>query len=297
MQAPAFLNGLKTSVKRLRRSARTAYVNRFHAFTPDDFCRSLNDLGVQSGDVLCVHSSFESFQGFQGKVGDALRSLQESVGADGGIIMPTQPFSCTAVEYARRHPVTDLVRAPSLMGFMSEILRRSPGTRRSINPTHPVVAWGSRGLSLLGNDWEAGTPCGRNTAYHRLLERNGKILMLGTGLQPMTFYHCVEELIEPLMPVSPFTEEVFALRTRDATGTVHESRMRLFEPDLSARRRMSLLVPELQARGWWTEGSVGRLSLILLSTANVLNACRSMAEKGQFCYLSARHGDDESRGD
>ena len=69
----------------------------------------------------------------------------------------------------------------------------------SINPTHPVALWGRKGLRLAGNVWGARTPCGQETAYHRLLDCDGKILMLGTTVQPMTFYHCVEEIIEPLM--------------------------------------------------------------------------------------------------
>ena len=292
MRVPAFLNGLKPPVKRFRHRARSAYINFFHSFTPAEFRERLRGLGVRSGDVLCVHSSFDQFLGFRGNVGEVLQALKDSVGPEGGILMPTQPFTSTAIEYARTHPVTDLARAPSLMGIMTELLRRTKGAVRSINPTHPVAAWGDKGVRLVGNDWEAGTPCGQGTAYHRLLEADGKILMLGTGVQPMTFYHCVEELIEPLMPSSPFTKEVFTLQTKDAKGDIYTSRMRLLEPMLSAKRRMSLLVPEMRTRGFWKEAKVGRLEIIFLKAAEVLEACRSMAKKNQFCYVreeSNRH--------
>ena len=285
MRVPAFLNGLKPPVKRFRHRLRTAYVNRFHSFTPAEFRETLRGLGVRTGDVLCVHSSFDQFLGFRGNVGEALQSLKDSVGPEGGILMPTQPFTSTAIEYVRTHPVTDVARAPSLVGMMTEILRRTNGSVRSINPTHPVAAWGDKGVRLVGNDWEARTPCGRGTAYHRLIEADGGILMLGTGVQPMTFYHCVEELIEPSMPFSPFTAEVFTLQTKDAKGSLHTSRMRLFEPVVSARRSMSLLVPELKALGFWKEARVGRLEVILLRATDVLEACRSMAKKNRFCYL------------
>src|SRR5215475_10447528 len=115
MRVPGFLNGLKPSVKRLQHRARTAYMNRFHSFTPTDFRDILRGLGVQAGDVLCVHSSFSEFQGFQGDVGDAIQVLRDSVGPAGGILMPTQPFTSTAIDYVRTHPVTDLARSPSLM--------------------------------------------------------------------------------------------------------------------------------------------------------------------------------------
>lgn len=286
MRVPGFLSSLKPSVKRFRHRVRTAYIKRLHSFTPTDFCAMLHNLGVQAGDVLCVHSSFDQFLGFRGNVGDVIQSLRDAVGPAGGILMPTQPFNTNAIDYVRTHPVTDLARSPSLMGLMTEIMRRTPGAIRSINPTHPVAAWGHKGVSLVGNDWEAHTPCGQGTAYYRLIESDGKILMLGTGVQPMTFYHCVEELIEPLMPFSPFTVEEFTLQTKDAQGNLYTSRMRLFEPVLSAKRRMSLLVPELKERGFWREARVGCLEVICLRVTDVLEACRSMAKKGRFCYLS-----------
>jgi aminoglycoside 3-N-acetyltransferase len=295
MRVPAFLNGLKPPVKRFRHRARSAYINFFHSFTPAEFRETLRGLGVRAGDVLCVHSSFDQFLGFRGNVGEALQALKDSVGPEGGILMPTQPFTSTAIEYVRTHPVTDLARAASLMGIMTELLRRTKGVVRSINPTHPVAAWGDKGVRLVGNDWEARTPCGQGTAYHRLIEDDGKILMLGTGVQPMTFYHCVEELIEPSMPSSPFTKEVFTLQTKDAKGRLYTSRMRLFEPTLSAKRRMSLLVPELKASGYWREARLGRLEIICLKAAEVLEACRSMAKKNRFCYL--REEFDRHRGE
>jgi aminoglycoside 3-N-acetyltransferase len=275
---------LKQHLKKLRHRARLAYINRFHSFTAAQFQELLQRLGVGRGTVVCVHSSFDQFAGFRGNVGDALKALQETVGPEGGLIMPTQPFSNTAIDYVRKHPVTELARAPSLMGMLTEILRRTRGAVRSINPTHPIAAWGERGVALIGRDWEARTPCGQGTAYHRLLDADARILMLGTGLQPMTFYHCVEEIIEPMMPDSPFTTEEFQLQTRDAQGNLYTSHMRLFEPRLSARRSMQLMIPQLHRQGFWQAARVGRLEVIALRAVQVLEACRTMAAQGRFCY-------------
>jgi aminoglycoside 3-N-acetyltransferase len=285
MWIPGFLNGLKPPLKRLRHRARAGYIKRFYSFTEADFCEKLRGLGVGRGDVVCVQSSFDQFLGFQGNVGEAIKCLKDAVGPEGGLFMPTQPFGGRAIDWVREHPVTDLARHASVMGMMTEILRRTPGAVRSIHPTHSVAVWGEKGLRLARNDWEARTPCGRETAYYRLLESDGKILMLGTGVQPMVFYHTVEELIEPMMPVSPFTAEEYTLQTKDTKGNMYISHMRLFEPVLSRNRRLSLLVPELKSRGFWNETKIGRLEILLFRASEVLEACRSMAKKGQFCYL------------
>jgi len=70
---------IKRSLKRLVRG----YHRRFRAFTPVDLNRALVELGVVAGDVVMVHSAFDSFLGFQGGPVDVIRTLREVVGARG----------------------------------------------------------------------------------------------------------------------------------------------------------------------------------------------------------------------
>ena len=77
--------GMKRGLKRLVR----AYHQRFLAFTPADLQRALVQLGVLSGDVLMVHSAFDRFLGFHGGPVDVIRALQQVVGPDGTLMMPT----------------------------------------------------------------------------------------------------------------------------------------------------------------------------------------------------------------
>src|SRR5437867_3495737 len=83
MWFPRFLSPLKPPLKRFRHRARTGYINRFHSFTPADFREKLRGLGVKTGDVLCVQSPFDQFLGFQGNVGDAIRSFKKPAGPNG----------------------------------------------------------------------------------------------------------------------------------------------------------------------------------------------------------------------
>ena len=129
--------------------------------------------------------------------------------------MPTMPFSGTAVDWALVHPVVDLRRTPSRMGLVSEIFRRSPDVVRSVHPTHPVAAWGERAKLLVAGHSEAGTPCGAGSPYHRLLEFDGRIVMLGADVTSLTFFHTAEALLADGWPVSPFTQETFRLTTLD----------------------------------------------------------------------------------
>lgn len=268
--------GFKRGVKRLVRS----YYETCYPFKPADLKRALLELGAVPGDVLMVHSAFDKFLGFHGRPVDVIRTLQEVVGAEGTLLMPTIPFRGTAVEYALTEPVFDVQRTVSMMGLLTEVFRRSPGVARSNHPTHPVAAWGSRVDAFITGHEHAGTPCGRLTPYGRLLEHDGKILLAGVPANAMTFGYFVAEELEPRLSVRVLTEEEYPLRWRDANGSVQVSHVRLFSPRLD--HDLSPLVSELKRRKQWHERRVGALRLILLRAKEVYDAAVALADRGTF---------------
>jgi aminoglycoside 3-N-acetyltransferase len=275
---------LKQSAKDNWKKLRVACTRRFCGFNKSDLQMLLRRLGMSRGDVVFVHSSLDQFEGFQGKFGDILSSLQEILGPEGTLLVPTLPFTGSAVEYVQERPIFDVSKTPSRMGLLTELFRRSPGVVRSIHPTHSVAAWGAKALHMTANHYLAETPCGRQSPYASLLDHGGKILFLGTDISVMTFFHMVEEELEPTMPFSPFTKEFFSLKSRDSNGNEFTTRTRLFDPAYSRLRNLQNLLPVLRSRGLWKEGRVGRLRVILLSAESVLSAARSLAEKGTYCY-------------
>ena len=198
--------------------------------------------------------------------------------------MPTMPFSGTAVDWVRAHPIVDLRRTPSRMGLVSEVFRRSPGVVRSIHPTHPVAAWGDRAETLIAGHLQASTPCGAGSPYHRLLEFDGRIVMLGADVTSLTFFHTAEALLADGWPVSPFTQETFRLTTLAQDGTAHLTETRLFDPRLSRRRNLRKLMPDLVARGAWRQSRVGRLPVATVRARDVLDVVSSLASRGIYAY-------------
>src|SRR6266705_1952671 len=227
----------------LKRFAR-AYHQVFRAFTPADLKSALLELGVVPGDVLMVHSAFDRFLGFQGGPVDAIRTLQEVVGARGTLMMPTIPFQGTAVDYAIGDPVFDAQQTVSRMGLITEVFRWSPGVVRSLHPTHSVAVWGSRAAAIIAGHERAETPCGRLTPYGRLLEYDGKLLLAGVPANTMTFCYFVAEELEPQLAVPVLTRETYPVRWTDRDGTVRVSNLRLFSGRLD--HDLSPLVHELK---------------------------------------------------
>src|SRR3989449_7833945 len=267
-------------LKRLQR----AYVRTFWAFTAADLCNALQRLGVERGDFLMVHSSFDKFLGFRGGPGEAIRALQDVVGPRGTLMMPTLPFTGSAIEYTSRDLVFDVRRTASRMGFITEVFRRGPEVVRSLHPTHSVAVWGNNVDAIVAGHHVAETPCGRPTPYGRLLEYDGKILFAGVPVSTMTFFHFVEEELEPRMPFPVFAPEGYALRWKDEAGAVGVSRMRLFSLRLAGHRDLNPLASELQRRKQWREGGRGRPGLILLRAPDGYDAHFPFGERGVFFF-------------
>ena len=275
---------LKTQAKKRIRTFKRFIAVNFRSFTPSDLRQALGKLGVASGDTVLVHSSFDAFEGFKGKPTDVLAMLQALVGSQGVVMMPTMTFGGTAVDYARTRPLFDVARTPSRMGLLTELFRRSPGVARSVHPTHPVAIWGADAQELAAGHHLALTPCGAGTPFEALLNRQGKIVLLGTDIGVLTFYHALEEFIEAELLVKPFTEEVFHLQSKTRDGQILDTQCRLFEPSVSRRRNLYKLIPYLKKADAWHETRVGGMKIIVLAAADVDAVVRDMSKQGIYCY-------------
>jgi aminoglycoside 3-N-acetyltransferase len=285
MAKPAAAKTLKKLAKELLRASRRWYVTTLRSFDIAALKSALRQLGLAPGQALMVHSSFDAFLGFTGKPTDVIAALETLVAPGGTILMPSIPFGGTAIDYVKSGNITDIERTPSRTGILTELFRRQKGTLRSVHPTHPVLARGSRAAAMLKDHRLASTPCGAHSPFAKLLEEKGKILFLGATIDSMTFFHYLEEVFEDRLKPSPFTSEVFEVPVRSGTDTFL-LRMRLFDKDMSRRRTITPLVSELNRLGGSVSGRVGTLPLMLVDAVAVRDAFESAIKNGTPLYRS-----------
>ena len=274
----------RATKQNLNRSKRWWY-GRFRAFSSADLTDALLFLGVRGGDVVLAHIAYNEFFGFTGRPSDVVNSLRAAVTSSGTLMMPSMPFTGSALDYVQSGEVFDAARTPSRMGLVTELFRRSPGTIRSLHPTHPILANGPRAHKLTRDHLLARTPCGEHSPFAKLLQADGKIALLGTGIGTLTFYHYLEELLEHRFPESPFTKETFDVVFRGDQGEILHINTRLYEPRLSGRRRLEAIETELRKRRQWRERRLGRVSVVVLEARAVRDAVCDMAERGTYCYV------------
>jgi aminoglycoside 3-N-acetyltransferase len=258
-------------------------IRSWYPFGKQDLLTCLQSVGLHMGHTVLVHCSFEKFEGFTGKPPDVVAALLEAVGPSGNVLMPTLPFTGSAREFVSRGVVLDVARTASQMGLVSELFRRTKGVRRSVHPTHPVAAWGPKASELIADHHQASTPCGRPSPYAKLLDVDGKILFLGAGIGHNTFFHTVDEILEPELPVEPFTKEWFSLQCKEGDGTIVACNTRLYASPAPVRCRAKI-VRALKREGSWSETRVGRLKVVLLTARDVLRVSENLARRKEFLY-------------
>ncbi|PKL12715.1 MAG: AAC(3) family N-acetyltransferase, partial [Spirochaetae bacterium HGW-Spirochaetae-8] len=148
-------------------------------------------LGINPKTTLLVHSAYKSIGEVEGRA-DSVLDAWESYMQEGLLVLPTHTWATVDAE----QPVFSVKDSPSCIGILPELFRKRPGVFRSGHPTHSVAARGLDAESFVRGDECKTTPCARDSAWGRLLDRNATVLFVGVGLSRDTFIHGVEEWLE-----------------------------------------------------------------------------------------------------
>ncbi len=180
-----------------------ADVNRF--LTRAELAADIRKLGVSTGDILMIHASCRSVGPVLGGPDTIIAALLEVVGPTGSVMTyldwEAPPEELADDEGRVTQSVRDQVlafdparsRAARYVGVLPEFVRTTPGALRSGNPGASVAAIGAR-ASWLTADHPLYYGYGERSPFARLVEADGKVLMLGAPLDTMTLIHHAEHL-------------------------------------------------------------------------------------------------------
>ncbi|NHN57937.1 AAC(3) family N-acetyltransferase [Halorussus rarus] len=166
----------------------------------------LRELGVEAGDTLLVHSSLSALGWVAVGPSAVVDALLEVVGPDGTLAMPTHSTQYSDPTGWRNPPVPDdwvgRIRAerppyrPAVtptrgMGAIPECFRSYPGAIRSRHPTYSFAARGADAEFVVA-DHAYDHGLGEGSPLARVYDRDGSVLMLGTGYDTNTSFHLAE---------------------------------------------------------------------------------------------------------
>lgn len=168
----------------------------------------LRSLGVRPGDVVMAHASVRAVGEVAGGPDEIHLALKDVLTGEGTLIMyagcpryadEVGRGNLSAAEEAEvldKLPAfdPDTARSARDHGILVEFLRTYPGAR--VNPhVARFVAWGRQTGHLLSpQPWDFAF--GAGSALERFVSLDGKILMLGSDHDTVTFLHYVEHIAD-----------------------------------------------------------------------------------------------------
>jgi len=284
----AYWKALKKTGRRYQR----LYFQRLRAFGPLELAESLKALEVERGDVLMVHSAWERLPGFHGSPKDVIDVLLAAVDPqEGTVLMPTMPFSGSAIDFAEGDPLFNARRSPSAMGLLSEVFRRGQHVERSLHPTHSVAARGRLAAELTSGHHLSDDPCGARTPWMRLVDVDAKILFLGATVRANTMLHGVQSVLgrewhelypEIQAPLQGLTAEHYDIRTLLPNGDVYICRTRLYDRLHVRYMRGERATQWLREAGRVRSMSLRDTPLVLMRARDVFEEVGRRGRQGQF---------------
>jgi aminoglycoside 3-N-acetyltransferase len=165
----------------------------------------LRRLGLMAGSVVMLHCRMSAIGWVTGGSETVVGALLDVLGPTGTVLALTgweqDPYDLDEWPEPRRAayledpPAFDPLLSESQRDFgrLSERIRTWPGAHRSTHPEASFAAVGRR-AAWLTSDQPRDHPYGPGSPLEKLVEAEGRVLMLGAPLETITVLHYAEEL-------------------------------------------------------------------------------------------------------
>lgn len=279
----------KNKLKKIYYKINKTITDLFFKYDERQFKEVLLQIGVNKGDTLLVHSSFDNLNGFQGRPQNIIKALLEFLGPEGNLLMVSIPYTCSTSDYLKKNPVFNVQKTPSKMGIIPEIFRRKKGVLRSLHPTHPVLASGRNAEWIVAGHENCIFPCGKDTPFDKFRSLKGKILFFDVPFRTFTFIHYIEDVIKDSLPFPLYTSEPFVAKMIDYNGNEFNMQTFAFGHVAVQTRRPEVLERNLLNRNLLIKKRIGKTKLMIVSAADAILCTQKMMESNNFFYTHEVH--------
>lgn len=274
------LNSIRRSIKQ-RKNKR---IRNQKIISQKEVLEVLNKLNIDS-DVF-LHTSLRNIgyeiEGGKKFVAETIMNLVTS--RNYTLLCAALPFGSLMKDALEEHPFIDMRTAPNMMGAVNRIITETDGMRRSLHPSHSVVAIGKNADEYTKDHHIDETPFGPNSPYYKLMLNKGKILMFGVTVANMTFTHVVEDLLGNLYPMKVYLDKKYEVTVRGFDGIDYHVKTACHNPDVSNTRKCTSVLPDLIEAAVIKTEKLGLSEVSLLDAIGYIRVVSRLLLQGKSIY-------------
>lgn len=164
-------------------------------YTKSNIKEHLARLGAPKDKPVIVHTSLRMVGDVEGGCAGLLDALIEYFTEDGGLLcIPTHTWDNLGTDRI----TLDMTNPESNLGALTVSAARDRRGVRSENPSHSMMVFGDRegAIALIRDDAKVKTPTAPESAYGKIIDAGGAVLLLGVSQANNTMLHCIAQRLE-----------------------------------------------------------------------------------------------------
>jgi aminoglycoside 3-N-acetyltransferase len=268
-------------MRSFKRKIKDLIIRGFLSYDRGKFASGLRSGGVQSGDVVMVHSSWMPGNGFLGKPLDMINGLKDVIGPDGLLSMVSMTYQNeSSKQFLSRGVPMNVRRSASKMGLLTEVFRRGGNVKRSLSPTHPILAWGDRAEEFLAGHERTVYSFGKDSPFGKLLAAHGKILCIDAPFSTITFTHFLEDRIRDTLVFPLYDDQPVNGLVIDHDGNELTVPTYVLSEQANRLRREERLLAVLDREGIIKRWKIGNTRMLLIDCQEMTACVDAMVKEG-----------------
>jgi aminoglycoside N3'-acetyltransferase len=169
---------------------------------------------------------------------------------------------------------------------------------RSLNPAHPILAFGPEARWIVSNHDQTMYSCGEGSPFEKILELNAKAFFFDVSFRAMTFFHYLEDRFKDTAPVRLYDDKRFkdtapvrlyddkSLESTviDSNGNEMRVKTHVFSKESRENRSMQLIERELKNKNLIKTDSIGNTKLTLVNLKKIVGVAEQLVNSGMHFY-------------
>ena len=263
--------------KKKRKLFRLFYKEKFNA---TDLISLMQNMGLQKGSVVFIHSSMTEFYNYTGTAKELIDKIIEAIGENGTLMMPAYPKN---KEIFDNEVDFDVLNSPSGAGYLTETFRKYPGVKRSINIQHSVCAYGKLADEFVSEHHRSLTAWDQFSPYYKMSQIHTLIFSFGLPYFLGTVIHCTDSILRTKYRYFQlFFRKKSEFKFRDSEGRIGVNKY--LTHDFARRRSKKKIIKKYFDKHQFKKTKISNLDVEVVDAKYTLELYLQLAERGITMY-------------